>query len=86
MANYEEKPIPEIACHFALRLARLHPFQDGNKRLAYLATRLLARLNGYQFEQKNWNLFAEAIVARLSRELASDEEFVERVAPLFQIE
>lgn len=39
--------LPALAAAYGYGLARNHPFVDGNKRTAFVATLLFLRLNGY---------------------------------------
>jgi death-on-curing protein len=39
--------LAELASAYGFGLARNHPFVDGNKRIAFIATALFLRLNGY---------------------------------------
>jgi len=47
--SYGEPSLPELSAAYASRIAKNHPFVDGNKRTAYLAARLFLRLNGFDF-------------------------------------
>lgn len=47
MFHYDEASLFEIAAAYAARIAKNHPFLDGNKRTAYIAARLFLRLNGF---------------------------------------
>ena len=40
--------LAELAAACGFGLARNHPFVDGNKRIAFIATALFLRLNGYR--------------------------------------
>jgi death-on-curing protein len=44
--NYN--PAAELAAAYGFGLARNHLFVDGNKRIAFIATALFLRLNGYR--------------------------------------
>lgn len=44
--NYGEPTVCELAAAYACRIAKNHPFVDGNKRVAYVAMRLFLLLNG----------------------------------------
>jgi death-on-curing protein len=47
--NYNpEADLAELAAAYGFGLARNRPFVDGNKRIAFIATALFLRLNGYQ--------------------------------------
>ena len=47
--NYNpEADLAELAAAYGFGLARNHPFVDGNKRIAFIATALFLRLNGYR--------------------------------------
>lgn len=43
----DEVSLPALAAAYGYGLARNHPFVDGNKRTAFVATLLFPRLNGY---------------------------------------
>jgi death-on-curing protein len=42
--------IAALAAAYAYGLARNHPYHDGNKRIAFLATVVFAETNGYRFD------------------------------------
>ena len=47
--NYNaEADLATLAAAYGFGLARNHPFVDGNKRIAFIATALFLRLNGYR--------------------------------------
>ena len=47
--NYNsEADLATLAADYGFGLARNHPFVDGNKRIAFIATALFLRLNGYR--------------------------------------
>jgi death-on-curing protein len=46
LAAYGEPDAAELAAAYAFGLAKNHPFVDGNKRAAFLATGLFLALNG----------------------------------------
>jgi len=43
----DDASLPALAAAYGYGLARNHPFVDGNKRTAFVATLLFLRLNGY---------------------------------------
>lgn len=45
---YGAPDIAELAASYGFRLAKNHPFVDGNKRAAFLAVGLFLYLNGYR--------------------------------------
>ena len=47
-ANYGEPDIADIAAVYAYGIARNHPFIDGNKRTALVASRAFLLYNGFQ--------------------------------------
>ena len=47
LAHYGEPDVCELAAAYAFGLARNHPFIDGNKRSAFVATELFLLLNGW---------------------------------------
>jgi death-on-curing protein len=44
---YGDPDVYDLAAEYGFGLARNHGFTDGNKRTAYVVTRLFLRLNGY---------------------------------------
>lgn len=48
LAAYDAPDVAGLAAAYGFGLARNHPFVDGNKRVAFLATGLFAALNGYR--------------------------------------
>jgi death-on-curing protein len=50
LAACGEPTVFELAASYAFGLARNHPFVDGNKRTAFVASVLFLRLNGQVFE------------------------------------
>ncbi|MCF8077436.1 MAG: type II toxin-antitoxin system death-on-curing family toxin [Desulfotignum sp.] len=49
MMNYGDPDIVDLAASYAFGLAMNHGFIDGNKRTAYVVTRLFLRLHGMDF-------------------------------------
>lgn len=47
LAAYGEPDAAELAAAYGYGISRNHPFLDGNKRTAFVATLLFLRLNGY---------------------------------------
>jgi death on curing protein len=48
LAAYESPDAADLAASYGCGLAKNHPFNDGNKRTAYVAMELFLVLNGYQ--------------------------------------
>jgi len=42
--------IPALAAAYAFGLARSHPYNDGNKRIAFVVAAVFAELNGWQLD------------------------------------
>src|SRR5690242_6081657 len=49
-AHYENVSIAKLAAIYAFRLCNNHAFIDGNKRTAYITSRLFLLLNGYDIK------------------------------------
>jgi death on curing protein len=47
-ASYETPDVADLAAAYAYGIARNHPFVDGNKRTALVASRSFLLINGYQ--------------------------------------
>ena len=67
LAQYGEPDLCELAAAYAFGLARNHPFIDGNKRSAFVATELFLVINGWQLVASD----ADCVLIMLS--LASGE-------------
>ena len=67
LAHYGEPDLCELAAAYGFGLARNHPFIDGNKRSAFVATELFLVLNGWQLVASD----ADCVLVMLS--LASGE-------------
>ena len=48
LAHYGAPEVCELAASYAFALAKNHPFIDGNKRTAFVATELFLLLNGWR--------------------------------------
>jgi death-on-curing protein len=48
LAAYGEPDVADLAAAYGVGLAKNHPFVDGNKRTAFVATELFLVLNGYK--------------------------------------
>jgi death on curing protein len=48
LAAYGEPDYADLAAGYAYGIARNHPFIDGNKRTAFVATELFLALNGFE--------------------------------------
>ena len=64
---YEGAELPELAAAYAFRIARNHPFVDGNKRTSLLALYTFLGVNGFDFE------VTEAEAATMILSLAAGE-------------
>ncbi len=50
-----------LAAAYAYGLARSHPFNDGNKRIAFLAAVVFLGLNGWDFEAPDAEVVAQMV-------------------------
>lgn len=48
LAAYEMPDLFDLAASYGIGMAKNHPFNDGNKRAAFLAVGLFLALNGYR--------------------------------------
>ena len=62
LAAYGSPNVFECAAAYAFGLVKNHPFVDGNKRVAFLATGMFLRINGYRLTVSQ----ADAVEAVLS--------------------
>ena len=64
--------IPELAAAYGFGIARSHPFNDGNKRIAFLSVGLFLSLNGYELNSSEAEA-VEAIMNLAAGELREEE-------------
>jgi death on curing protein len=57
-ANYGEPDVFELAAAYLFGIARNHPFSDGNKRTAFVASYAFLRLNGFVVEATQADVIA----------------------------
>jgi len=69
---YGEPDIAELAAAYAYGIARNHPFIDGNKRTALVASRAFLLYNGYQITASKEDRL-NTILALASGNLTEDE-------------
>ncbi|MEP7383280.1 MAG: type II toxin-antitoxin system death-on-curing family toxin, partial [Gemmatimonadota bacterium] len=50
-----------LAAAYAFGLARNHPFNDGNKRIAFLVAVIYLGLNGWEFEVADTEVIAQMV-------------------------
>jgi death on curing protein len=62
LAAYGTPDAAELAASFAFGIARNHPFNDGNKRTAYVVTELFLALNGFDLRASD----ADAVLTFLA--------------------
>lgn len=69
LAAYGSPDVFECAAAYAFGLARNHPFVDGNKRVAFLASGVFLRINGYRLNISQANA-VEAVVSLAAADLS----------------
>jgi death-on-curing protein len=74
--NYEEdSEISSLAAAYGYGLARNHPYQDGNKRIAFVAMAVFTELNGFVLEAAEADVVD--VMLKLAAGLISEEELAE---------
>jgi death-on-curing protein len=72
-AAYEESvDVAALAAAYAFGLARNHPFNDGNKRIAFVVAAVFLELNGLRFQAPEPDA-AKKMLALAAGELTEDE-------------
>ena len=71
-AEYGEPDVAELAAAYAFGIARNHPFIDGNKRTALVASRTFLWINGYQVTANDADKL-KTFLALASGELSENE-------------
>ena len=79
LASYGQPEPWELAAAYAFGLVRNHPFVDGNKRAAFLATGLFLALNGYRLASDQASA-AAAVLALAAGEI-DEAEFAAWLRP-----
>jgi len=69
LAAYGSPDVFECAAAYAFGLARNHPFVDGNKRVALLASGVFLRINGYRLNVSQADA-AEAVISHAAGDLS----------------
>ena len=65
---YGRKPdLATLAAAYAFGLARDHPFQDGNKRIAFVTAVVFLGLNGYDLEVSDEDVVANIVALAAGR-------------------
>jgi death-on-curing protein len=68
----EASDIGSLAAAYAFGIARNHPFQDGNKRTAFLAMTVFAELNGLSLEASETEV-VQVMVGLAAGDLTEEE-------------
>jgi death-on-curing protein len=65
--HYGEDDMVTLAAMLLLGIGQNHPFEQGNKRTAFLAAGIFLELNGYRFEVDDSDFLGELIVEAIER-------------------
>ena len=69
----DPKPdVAELAAAYGFGLAKNHPFNDANKRTAFIAMRLFLKLNGYDLAASPENKY-KTIIRVAASQISEDE-------------
>jgi death-on-curing protein len=66
-AHGRKPDLATLAAAYAFGLARDHPFQDGNKRIAFLTAVVFLGLNGYDLEVADEDVVANIVALAAGR-------------------
>lgn len=72
LAAYGTADVFACAAAYAFGLAKNHPFVDGNKRVAFLATGLFLRINGHRLSVSQVDA-VEAVLALAAGDLSESD-------------
>ena len=72
---YGEDDIVVLAAVLLLGIGKNHPFEQGNKRTAFLAAAIFLQLNGYRFEVDDSDLLGELILSAIEGS-TTEKDFV----------
>jgi death on curing protein len=70
--NYGDDDPAELAASYAFGVARNHPFVDGNKRTAWVLSRLFLAINSYELSFEKVNA-TQTMIALAAGELSEEE-------------
>lgn len=74
--QYEKKAdIPRLAAAYAYAIIQNHPFNDGNKRVGFIAAVLFLELNGFRFTGEDTETIDQ--IFRLAAGELSEDQLVE---------
>jgi len=73
--HYEKSDVPDLAAAYAHGIAKGHPFNDGNKRVAFVSANVFLGLNGYELTLTEPKAI-EVMLALAAGDM-SEEEFSE---------
>lgn len=73
LAAYGDPDLPALAASYAFRIARNHPFVDGNKRTAAVVSETFVILNGYDMPTTSDAEVAATFIALAAGELSEYE-------------
>lgn len=72
-----EADVVSLAFILLLAIAKNHPFEQGNKRTAFLTALEMLKLNGYDFEAPNSETLGEIIEGAVGGGFYDEDEFIE---------
>jgi death-on-curing protein len=70
LAHYGSPDGAELAAAYGFGIARNHPFSDGNKRTAFVATELFLVLNGFELQATD----ADCVITMLGLAAGDSDE------------
>ncbi len=77
---YGEEDIVVLAVALMAGISRAHAFEQGNKRTAFAAMRLLLRINGYDTTFDDTVAWGDEVVSLIEHR-STEEDFVRAVRP-----
>lgn len=75
---FGEEDIAVLAVALMAGIARAHAFEQGNKRTAFAALRLLLRINGYDTSFDDSSSWGDQLIALIERR-PTEEDFVSAI-------
>lgn len=81
----QEQNIFRLAANLSEKIAKNHPFQDGNKRAAMVAADAFLKINGYQLQEVPFkDVKTNDILARAHKAIVTNEWTTEQLAQCYE--
>lgn len=77
--------IGRLAVRLMVAISQNHPFEEGNKRTAFIAATIFVEQNGYLYDAEDDEAFAELLKSVIKREATEEELLQAFSADLYEL-